>query len=78
MNHDTNTGNPTTPNLRGPDPGYNAGRGRTPRQGKPKPKWNRSKQQKNAFVGKTKEMQGHVFQLHAEQKRKGQFRDTLD
>ena len=40
-------------------------------------KWNKGKQQ-GAFIGKTKEMNGHVFQLQAEQKKKGQFQDSLD
>lgn len=30
------------------------------------------------FVGDTKGMNGHVFQVHAEQKKRGQFQDTLD
>ena len=34
--------------------------------------------QKNVFESKTKEMNGNIFQLHVEQKQKGQFQDTLD
>ena len=33
---------------------------------------------KNNFKGDTKEMAGHVFQVHAEQRHKGQFQDSLD
>ena len=31
----------------------------------------------NQFKGMTTEMNGHVFQVHSEQKRKGQFEETL-
>ena len=30
------------------------------------------------FQGETEEMNGHVFQIHSEQKKKGQFQDTID
>ncbi len=33
---------------------------------------------KKGFQGNTKEMNGKVFQLQTEQKRRGQFRDTLE
>ena len=32
----------------------------------------------NDFKGETPAMNGHVFQVHAEQKKRGQFQDTLD
>ena len=34
--------------------------------------------QSKVFIGKTKEMNGHVFQLQVEQKKKGQYQETLD
>ena len=34
--------------------------------------------QKTTFVGDTPEMLGHVFQVHSEQCKRGQFQDTLD
>ena len=34
--------------------------------------------QKTTFVGDTPEMLGHVFQVHSEQRKRGQFQDTLD
>ena len=30
------------------------------------------------FKGETKEMGGHVFQTHSEQRKRGQFQDTMD
>ena len=33
---------------------------------------------RNAFVGDTPEMLGHVFQVSSEQRKRGQFQDTLD
>ena len=78
MNQGNNNSNSGGTNQRGPDPGTTTGTCGTRRHNKTKAKWNRSKQAKNTFTGKTKEMNRHVFQLHAEQKKKGQFRDTLD
>ena len=78
MNQGNNNSNSGGTNQRGPNPGTAIGMGGTRRHNNAKAKWNRSKQTKNTFIGKTKEMNGHVFQLHAEQKKKGQFRDTLD
>ena len=34
--------------------------------------------QRAAFVGDTKDMNGHVFQIHSEQRKKNQFNDTMD
>jgi hypothetical protein len=44
---------------------------------------NRQNQNKQAgngggFLGDTKDMNGHVFQVHAEQTKRGQFQETLD
>ena len=33
---------------------------------------------KSKFVGETPEMLGHVFQVHSEQRTRGQFQDTMD
>ena len=33
---------------------------------------------KQTFVGNTKEMNSQVFQIHTEQRKKGQFQDTMD
>ena len=48
------------------------------RSQKSKAKWQKGRQNKSGFVGKTREMNGQVFQLQAEQKKKGQFQETLD
>ena len=61
---------------RGSDPGQRTGRSGT-RGGRVRQKWN-PKSNKNTFNGKTREMNGNVFQLQVEQKRKGQYQETLD
>ena len=48
------------------------------RNQKSKQKWTKTWQNKSGFNGKTREMNGQVFQLQAEQKKKGQFQETLD
>ena len=55
--------------------GRNNQNGRTQ---KPKSKWSKNRQGKSGFTGKTRETNGQVFQLQAEQKKKGQFQETLD
>jgi hypothetical protein len=39
---------------------------------------NRNNQRNNVFKGETPGMGGHVFQIHSEQTKRGQFQDTLD
>ena len=63
-------------NTRGSDPGQRTSRSGT-RGGRNRTKWN-NKPNRNTFTGKTKEMNSHVFQLQVEQKRKGQYQETLD
>ena len=60
----------------GPNPGQRFSRGGT-RGGRGKPRWNRNKQVKHAFNGKTKEMNGQLFLLRVEQK-KGQYQEMLE
>ena len=52
--------------------------GRSVRNQKPKQKWSRNRQNNANFTGKTREMNGQVFQLQLEQKKKGQFQETLN
>ena len=61
----------------GPNPGQRPSRGGT-RGGRGRQRWKRGHQTKHNFTGKTKEMNGHVFQLRVEQKKKGQFQETLE
>ena len=53
------------------------GRNNNHRNGRAKTKWTKNKS-KTTFTGKTTEMNGQVFQLQAEQRKKGQFQETLD
>ena len=69
--------NPTNTTPGGPHPGQRSGRGNS-RGGRDKPRWNKGKSGRNTFTGKTKEMNGHVFQLRVEQKKRGQFQETLE
>ena len=62
--------------TRGSNPGQRTGRSGT-RGGRGRQRWN-PKSNKNTFNGKTREMNGNVFQLQVEQKRKGQYQETLD
>ena len=63
-------------NTRGPELGQRTNRGGT-RVNRGRSKWS-NRNNKNTFTGKTKEMNSHVFQLQVEQKRKGQYQETLD
>jgi len=45
---------------------------------RPKPVFWPQMKTKNIFVGSTKDMNGHVFQTMAEQKKKNQFNETLE
>ena len=67
----------TIPDPGAPHPGQRSGRGSN-RGGRSRQKWNRNKQNKHTFIGKTKEMNGHVFQLRVEQCKKGQFQETME
>ena len=69
--------NTTTPDSGGPNPGPRPGRGNN-RGGQGRPRWSKNKQPRHNFTGKTKEMNGHVFQLRVEQRKKGQFQETLE
>ena len=66
VNHPTNTHNSTS-NTRNQH-----------RNSRNKPRWNKGKQNNSGFTSKTREMNGHVFQLQAEQKRREKFQETLD
>ena len=61
--------NATTVDPGGPNPGQRPGRGNN-RGDRGQQKWNRNKQSKYNFTGKIKEMNGHVFQLRVEQKKR--------
>ena len=67
----------STPKSGGSNPGQRPSRNGT--QGcRGRQKWEKSKQNKGNFTGKTKEMNGHVFQLQVEQRCKGQYQETVD
>ena len=53
----------------GPNPGQRPSRGGT-RGGQGQQRWKKGHQSKHNFTGKTKEMNGHVFQLRVEQKKR--------
>ena len=57
----------------GPNPGHRPSRGGT-RGGRECQRWNKNKQSKYVFTGKTKEMDGNVFQLRVEQKKRDNTR----
>ena len=61
--------NVTTTTSGSPHPGQRSGRGNN-RGSRGKPRWNKNRQNKYNFTGKTKEMNGHVFQLRVEQKKR--------
>ena len=61
--------NTTGSEPNGPNPGQRPSRGGT-RGGRGRQRWKRGHQTKHNFTGKTKEMNGHVFQLRVEQKKK--------
>ena len=75
MSQETN--NSRTPNSSGPNPGQRSSRGGT-RGDRGRQQWNRTKQNKSTFVRQTKEMNDNVFQFQVEQKRKGQYQETVD
>ena len=74
MNESRNSNNPESS---GSNPGQRSSRS-TNRGGRGNKKWNRNKYSKNGFSGKTKEMNGHVFQLQVEQRKKGQYQETME
>ena len=77
MSQSNNTTGDPQSSTTGFNPGHRSGRN-SGRGGRNRGKWNRNKNTKNNFVGKTKEMHGHVFQLQVERRQKGQFQDTVE
>ena len=50
----------------------------TPTKQKPSNNYKTSIIQKEAFHGDTRNLNGHVFQIHSEQRKRNQFNDTMD
>ena len=69
MLRETNETNASITNLHSPDPTTSFSRGCMQRVGgKGKPKWTSGRQFKDRFFGKSKEINGQVFQLQVEYK----------